>query len=57
MSERWERRGRKLRAKRRRMPLHGKGMAEMYTNAVRKRLRELSERRRRMHLRKGGRAI
>jgi len=51
LSERWERRERKLRARGRRMPVHGKGMAVIYRNSLSKRLRELSDRRRRMLIR------
>ncbi len=35
---RWERRAAKLEARKRRMPVHGKAMGEMYANAVKKRI-------------------
>ena len=36
---RWQRREKKLKAKKARMPKHGKGMMQFYVNAVLKRLK------------------
>jgi len=36
---RWQRREKKIQAKRAKMPKHGKGMMQFYANAVLKRLR------------------
>ncbi|MBA7601299.1 hypothetical protein ES703_08368 [subsurface metagenome] len=36
---RWQRREKKLKAKKARMPKHGKGMMQFYVNAILKRLK------------------